>query len=90
MPYALLKYGRAARREKYGLTHVDTERSMMGDVLSLAGYSIRRGFLPSHAIDSSVSAALAPELSSPSRHRSRREGAVRYKGHDSRAATTIT
>jgi hypothetical protein len=32
-------------RQKYGLTHVDTERSMMEDVLSLAGYSIRRGFL---------------------------------------------
>ena len=31
--------------EKYGLTHADTERSMRHDVLSLAGYSIRRGLL---------------------------------------------
>ncbi len=32
-------------KQKYGLTHVDTERSMLYDVLSLAGYSIRRGAL---------------------------------------------
>ena len=50
--------------QKYGLTHVDTERSMRHDVVSLAGYSIRRGPVPSHAIDSPVSAALAPEFSS--------------------------
>lgn len=32
--------------QKYGLTHVDTERSMRHDVVSLAGYSIRRGPVP--------------------------------------------
>ena len=43
---------------------------MLYDVVSLAGYSIHRGRCPSHAIDSSVSAALAPKFSSPSISRS--------------------
>jgi hypothetical protein len=30
-------------KQKYGLTRVVTERSMEYDVVSLAGYSIRRG-----------------------------------------------
>lgn len=41
--FFILKH--ATRGWKYGLTHLNTERSMVYGVLSLAGYSIRRGLL---------------------------------------------
>lgn len=66
-------------KQKYGLTHVDTERSMMHDVVSLAGYSIHRGLCPSHAIDSPVLSRSSAKVLKPVNKPKRRQDAAQDK-----------